>query len=151
MTEASYRRVVTGLDEAGRSCVLVDGPVVPVGDALGVVWRTGPPPVDNAPMADAATGDFSLARMQEGGTFFLVYEHPPHSDGFWHATDTLDYIVMLEGEVILELESGDVRLRAGDLLVDRGVLHRWRNETARVARTAIVNIAALPVDEGRTV
>lgn len=151
MTAASYRRVVTGLDGQGRSCVLVDGPVVPVGDALGVVWRTGAPPVDNSGTADAAAGDFGLARMQEGGTFFLVYEHPPRSDGFWHATDTIDYIVILDGEVVLELDSGDVRLGPGDLVVDRGIRHRWRNETDTVCRTAIVNVAALPVGAGRTV
>lgn len=151
MTQGSYRRVVTGLDAAGRSCVIVDGPVVPVGDALGVAWRTAAVPADNSGTQDAGQGSFDMDQMQAGGTFFLVCEHPPHSDGFWHATDTLDYIVILEGEVVLMVDTGEVRLGPGDLVVDRGIRHRWRNDSDAVCKSVIVTLPSLPVGAGRTV
>jgi quercetin dioxygenase-like cupin family protein len=70
---------------------------------------------------------------------------------FWHATDTIDYIVVLRGEVVLVLETGEVTARAGDFIVDRGVLHAWRNDGPETAALAVVNLPAHPVGKGRTV
>jgi len=49
------------------------------------------------------------------------------------------------------LETGEVTLRAGDLIVDRGVIHGWRNDAGVPAVYASVTIPAKPVGQGRTV
>ena len=72
-------------------------------------------------------------------------------EAFLHATDTIDYLVMIAGEVVLALETGEVTLRPGDLIVDRGVIHGWRNDGAVPAVFASVTIPAKPVGAGRTV
>ncbi|MBW8785305.1 MAG: cupin domain-containing protein, partial [Novosphingobium sp.] len=127
MSEAPTRRVVTGLDAQGRSCVLVDGPVLPAradgSRGVEIAWRTDTVPADNSAQADVAPVPFDFELMHGGGTVFLLNEYPPGMHTFWHATDTIDYIVVLEGAVVLMLETGEVRVKAGELIVDRGVNH----------------------------
>ncbi|MFA7603985.1 MAG: cupin domain-containing protein [Novosphingobium sp.] len=145
------RRVVTGLNAEGRSCVIIDGPVPRHAPAANIVWRNALP-ADNCGTADAAA-PYDMAMLHDGGVNFLLTELPPGLAGgaFMHATDTIDYLVMIGGEVVLALETGEVTLRAGDLIVDRGVIHGWRNDGAVPAVFASVTIPAHPVGEGRTV
>jgi mannose-6-phosphate isomerase-like protein (cupin superfamily) len=149
------RRVVTGLDANGRSCVLIDGEVPYPGDyGVGMVWRTPGLPADNSGHADAADRPFDFEVMHSGGSTFLVLEYPPGMGcdaPYWHATDTIDYLVVLSGEVVLTLEEGEVTCGAGTFIIDRGVVHAWRNEGQVPARMACVNLPAHPVGKGRTV
>ncbi|MDG2002062.1 MAG: cupin domain-containing protein [Novosphingobium sp.] len=149
------RRVVTGLNEQGKSCIIFDGVVPdPGGSGVGMIWRTDAIPADNAGNAEAADRPFDFEVMHSGGSAFLVVEYPPGmgQDGpMWHATDTIDYIVVLAGEVVLAVESDEVTLCAGDFFVDRGVVHAWRNDGDAPARIAVVNLPAEPVGKGRTV
>ncbi|PEQ11614.1 hypothetical protein B2G71_15935 [Novosphingobium sp. PC22D] len=146
------RRVVTGLDEAQRSCVIVDGPVhrFGAGDG-GYVWRTEAVPADNAGRADIAPVDFSYDLFHGGGTNFFYVEMAPGTASSVHATDTIDYITMIRGAVVLVLDTCEVLLRAGDLVVDRGVIHSWRNDGPDACAYAVVTVPAYPVGEGRTV
>lgn len=149
-----YRRIVTGLDPEGRSCVTIDAPLAVGGTAPGMAWCTATLPADNSGTQDCAPAAFGFDLMHAGGSLFMVVEYPPGmgSDGtFWHATDTLDYLVVLKGEVVLMLETGEVRAGAGDCIVDRGVVHAWRNDTDETAALAIVILPAHPVGKGRTV
>jgi uncharacterized cupin superfamily protein len=59
-----------------------------------------------------------------------------------HRTDTVDYAIMLEGEMVAIMDSGETVLRAGDVLVQRGTNHAWANRSGRPARIAFVLIAA---------
>jgi len=146
------RRVVTGINAEGKSCVIIDGPLQQLsGQGTDLVWRTEGLPADNSGTGDCPGGPMSLDMLQGPGSVFIVTEYAPGQQAFWHATDTIDYIIMLEGEVVLELESGSVRLKAGDVLVDRGVVHNWRNDTDKPARAAVVLVPAHPVGKGRTV
>lgn len=149
------RRVVTGLDAAGRSCVLFDGPVPdPGGSGVGLIWRTQGLPADNSGREDASDRPFDFAMMHSGGSDFLVLEYPPGMGGdglFWHATDTIDYVIVLSGEVVLLVEEGEVACGPGTFIVDRGVVHAWRNDGTEAARIAVVNLPAHPVGKGRTV
>lgn len=149
------RRVVTGLNAEGKSCIVIDGPVKDQGlGGANLVWRTGAIPADNSGMADIDDEPFGFGMMHAGGSTFMVLEYPPGmgcGEPYWHATDTIDYIVMLTGEVVLSVETGEVVLRAGDFFVDRGVIHAWRNEAAEPATFACVNLPAKPVGKGRTV
>lgn len=149
------RRVVTGLDDAGRSCAILDGAVPdPGGSGVGLIWRTPALPADNAGREDASDKPFDFAMMHCGGSDFLVLEYPPGmgvEEPFWHATDTIDYVVVLSGEVVLVVETGEVACGPGTFIVDRGVIHAWRNDRAEPARIAVVNLPAHPVGQGRTV
>jgi mannose-6-phosphate isomerase-like protein (cupin superfamily) len=147
----AFRRVITGLDAEGRSAVLLDGPVRPLGETGGFVWRTDASPADNSAQADYPEVTFDFDVMHGPGSLFMLHEFPIGGGDFWHATDTIEYLVMIEGEVVLQLETGEVRLGAGDCLVDRGVIHNWRNDGPAPARAAIIALPALPVGKGRTV
>jgi quercetin dioxygenase-like cupin family protein len=60
-----------------------------------------------------------------------------------HTTETIDFEVILHGEVILELDDGAERLlRAGDTVVQNGTRHRWRNPGAEPALMAVVMVGA---------
>lgn len=146
------RRVVTGLDAEGRSCFLIDGEVPRLGPAANLVWRTEAVPADNSGSADAAR-PYAMEMLHDGGTNFILTELPPRMAGgaFMHATDTIDYLVMISGEVVLAVQTGEVTLRAGDLIVDRGVIHGWRNDGDVPAVYASITIPAHPVGQGRTV
>lgn len=145
------RRVVTGLNAQGKSCVVLDGAVPRHGPAANLVWRNALP-ADNLGAADAAV-PYAMAHLHDGQANFILTELPPGPSGeaFMHATDTIDYLVMISGEVVLVVETGEVTLRPGDFVVDRGVVHGWRNDGAVPAVFASVTIPANPVGKGRTV
>lgn len=146
------RRVITGLDAAGKSAVIIDGPLKSLGGGGGnLVWRTEALPADNSGSEDCPGGTFGFDMMHSGGSMFMVMDFQPGSPSFWHATDTTEYIAMLSGEVVFETETGEVTLKAGDVLVDRGIVHSWRNDSGAPARATITILPAHPVGNGRTV
>jgi uncharacterized cupin superfamily protein len=57
-----------------------------------------------------------------------------------HRTQTVDYGIVLDGEVVLVLEDSETVLRAGDVVVQRGTSHRWENRSATPARVAFILI-----------
>ncbi len=113
------RRVITGLDADGRSCFLFDGP------SPMVVWQTDAALADNGTRHDAGGGTF---RFPDSGTLFCFSDFAPGRGTATHASDTLDYIVVVSGEVIFVTETGETLLRACNVLVDRGNMHNWRND-----------------------
>jgi mannose-6-phosphate isomerase-like protein (cupin superfamily) len=62
-----------------------------------------------------------------------------------HRTHTLDYCVVLSGEIYVVLDEGEVLLRAGDCLVQRGTRHAWSNRTEEPCIIAFVLVAAMPL------
>jgi len=152
MSDTPARRVVTGLDGEGRSCVVIDGPVQRITAGANLVWRNATIPADNSGNEDTG-GGFDPAHLHDGGVTFLLTEMPPGpgEQAFMHATDTIDYLAVLSGEITLVLETEEVVLRAGDLIVDRGVIHGWRNDGTEVAKMVSVNVPSHPVGKGRTI
>jgi hypothetical protein len=179
---ARVRRVVTGVDERGRSYVVSDGDAPNVfrsptvsGFGAAQVWTTPPGPVSNEGAADQAPGDAEIPMYPElGGTIFRVADFPPDDaydnagkDGlfadiggeearggathsgdrhFWfHKTDSIDFAVVLEGEIWLLLDEGECRLEAGDVIVQRGTAHSWSNRSGKPCRMAFLLLGALPV------
>jgi quercetin dioxygenase-like cupin family protein len=131
--------VVTGLDADGRSTVQIDGP------AANVIWRADDLPADNALAADQGGGRF---RFPTQGVEFVYADFAPGSGSPMHATDTLDLLVVVSGEVTFVTETGETLLRAGDVLVDRGVPHAWRNDGDAPCRIVNVLCPAHPVGKG---
>lgn len=145
------RRVLTGLDAAGKSAILVDEPLAHASGGAAMVWAAPALPVDNSVPAGGPAPAFSFDLLHSGGAAFMVMEYPADMGEFWHATDSTECIAMLSGEIVLMTETGEVTLRAGDVLVDRGVVHCWRNDSGAPARAAITLLPAHPVGKGRTV
>ncbi len=59
-----------------------------------------------------------------------------------HRTSTLDYVVVLQGEIVLVLDDSEVTLRPGDVVVQRGTDHAWENRASEPARMAFFHIDA---------
>jgi quercetin dioxygenase-like cupin family protein len=66
-----------------------------------------------------------------------------------HVTQSMDYGIVFEGEVKMELDNGaSVRLKKGDVLVQRGTIHAWHNQTDQICRLAFVMVYAEKVQMG---
>jgi mannose-6-phosphate isomerase-like protein (cupin superfamily) len=147
----SRRRVVTGLNDAGQSAVIIDGPVPVLADiSAALVWQSKCQPADNSGTADTAE-PYTVEMLHNPGSTFAICTFPPNSPAHMHATDTIDYLVILSGQVTLVTEKGEADLGPGDFVVDRGVVHGWRNPHEEPCVAVAVNIPAAPVGAGRTV
>lgn len=151
MTLRTYRRIVTGLNAAGESCAIIDGPVPKDPCNTSLIWRTETLPADNSGTDDPWM-PFSHELLTCPGSRFILAQMPPGATGetFMHATNTIDYLAVMEGEVVLVLESGEVRLTTGDLIVDRGVVHGWRNDGDVPAAFISIMLPAHPVGAGES-
>ena len=95
-------------------------------------------PVNNAPSDDARQRSGLVKRDEDphmnfigsgGGSVIRIIEWEPDHSRFTHRTETLDYIVILSGEIDLEVDDGKTTtLKAGDVLVQRGGMHTWVNK-----------------------
>jgi len=153
------RRVVTGHDAAGRSIVIDDG-LPPqdhpmqgsgVGADFVEIWGT-PEPVPvltSLPSSEPTARPFTI--MPKSGHLLRIIDiYPPHMGGrrtVMHRTRTLDYAVVIEGEIVLVLDDSEVVLGPGEVVVQRGTDHAWENRGASVARIAFFHIAAEFSDE----
>jgi mannose-6-phosphate isomerase-like protein (cupin superfamily) len=131
------RRVVTAHDEKGVAIILSDQkvalPPFPGADAKGaVVWTTGSIPADNV---DDVKGDGRDAGMSlKCGSVLRVTEFGPGFASPMHRTLSIDYVVVVSGELEMELDSGEVvRLEPGEIVIQRGGKHVWRNPSPNIA------------------
>ena len=74
------------------------------------------------------------------GTTLRINEMPPGASSPMHRTQTVDYGIVLDGEVVLVLDDSETVLRAGDVVVQRGTSHRWENRSEAPARVAFILI-----------
>jgi quercetin dioxygenase-like cupin family protein len=142
--EFSARRVVTGHDADGKAVILSDGPPPRTirSNGFGVatwLWLDGAPAtVDDG--GDEPGDGFSLepppggcsvriirfpGTGEGGGDWIRVESEDPERPGM-HATDTLDFMTVLEGRIVLGLDDGEHELGPGDVVIQRGNAHRWR-------------------------
>jgi quercetin dioxygenase-like cupin family protein len=147
----NFRRVVTGHDTNGRAVVLIDEIVKHQvssrpGATACVVWTSEGFPVDNN--GDADDGLRRTGTTLPNGTVFRLLELAPGAGPRNHRTDSIDYAVVLSGEIDMELDDTTVHLKAGDVLVQRGTIHNWVNRGTEPCVIAFVLIAANPVTAG---
>jgi hypothetical protein len=157
------RRVVTGHTPDGRAVVVSDDPLdlFPIGEhgsGANRVWARDDPA--NFP-DDGTAPDVAKSFPPIGGCACSVMELAPEGDDFhnfvstalaeWadpnepgmHRTATLDYDIVLEGVVGLELDDGaEVVLHPGDIVVQNGTRHRWHNRGTTLARVVSVTVGA---------
>ncbi len=151
------RRVVTGHDADGKAKVLIDGAATneKAGSAAGqystLMWATDSMPCDMPVGEDIA----DMGALQLGtyppvnGTRFMIAEYPPGNTPRMRRTETIDYIIVLEGEIDMELDDGEwVTIRQGDVMIQRGTYHAWRNSSDKPCRMAFVLIDAKPLGIG---
>ncbi len=145
------RRVITGHDGNGKANVLIDDVSKNVftgrpGATACNVWTTEGFPANNDAAADA--GARQVGTTLANGTIFRVIEFAPGVAARNHRTDSIDYIVVISGEIDMELDDSVVHLRAGDVMVQRGTIHNWVNRGTAPCVLAVVLIAAKSVEAG---
>ena len=130
------------------------------------VWRTeaAPAPVGTA---DSIGEHKGILPPQHGGSILRIIDFPPEAadpaerrrqiqatfNGMFadaqhdrregahpgmHRTDTVDYAILLEGEIWAMMDEGETLMRAGDVLIQRGTNHAWANRSTKTARIAFV-------------
>ena len=145
------RRVVTGHDANGRAVVKIDQVSKNLvsarpGSTACVVWTTESFPVDNT--GDADEGMRKVGTTLNNGTVFRVVEFAPGVAPRVHRTDSIDYAVVLSGEIDMELDDSVVHLKAGNVLVQRGTIHNWVNRSTAPCVIGFILIDAKPVEVG---
>ena len=155
------RRLVTGVDADGRSTIVLEdegrwakaGHGVPTYVATDL-WRTTTTPADNtAELHDPMATDAQLSvGPTESGTVFRTLELPPDADWrldadgnetkplAFHTTRSIDYAIVLSGEIYAVLDDTEVLMRTGDVLVQRGTAHAWSNRSTASCLMAFVLI-----------
>jgi mannose-6-phosphate isomerase-like protein (cupin superfamily) len=144
------------------------------GLALTDLWETTSAPADNDGHGDAAARPVHL-EPPKNGTLFRIVEFPPDasrpqssdgregfaaigaahaqdkrsSDPMMHKTSTVDYIVVLKGEIYAVLEKGETLLRPGDVFVQRGTNHSWSVRGSEPCIIAVVLVNAKPLPAGK--
>ncbi|HEX8466372.1 MAG TPA: cupin domain-containing protein [Allosphingosinicella sp.] len=94
------------------------------------------PPDDGA--VAALPREAVRALFEAIGAGHALAENPPHP--LMHRTETVDYAIVLEGELVLVLDESETKVRAGDVVVQRGTSHAWANRSSANARIAFVLI-----------
>jgi quercetin dioxygenase-like cupin family protein len=145
------RRIVTGHDATGRAIVRIDEIVENPREGrpsarVHPVWTTEGFPVNNDGSEDA--GQRQTGTTLENGTVFRVIEFHPGVTPRNHRTDSIDYAVVISGEIDMQLDDAAVHLKAGDVLVQRGTIHNWVNSGTAPCVIAFVLIAAKSVAAG---
>ena len=136
------RRVVTGHDANGKAIVLIDD-VTPAtsarpGTQASVVWTTQGFPVNNDTSED--TSGNATGTTLAGGTVFRIVEFGPGNTPRNHRTDSIDYAVVMSGEIDMEMD--------GYVVVQRGTVHNWINSGTEPCVIAFSLIDAKSVEAG---
>jgi mannose-6-phosphate isomerase-like protein (cupin superfamily) len=147
----SVRRIVTGIDAHGQAVFVSDGPPprlieAPTGTAVADLWNLFAPPTDPSDGGDPPAGPFEL-EPKPGGLWWRLIRMPlpdsslpreqqflaPSNDNRFskeergmHRTDSVDLMLVVDGRIELEVDHGVRELGAGDCVVQRGTMHRWR-------------------------
>ena len=172
MAKQPVRRLVTGHDGDGEGVVLFDGPAPNVrqrtsGVVSTMLWHTETTPADFSG-EDWSLGDFPVA-PSDGGAIFRVVDFPPESEApeieneavlaemgldpeqntgrenthhSMHTTRSVDFAVVISGEIDMILDAGEVHLEAGDTFVQQGTAHGYINRGSEPCRIAFVLIDA---------
>jgi quercetin dioxygenase-like cupin family protein len=140
------QRVVTGHNELGRAVFksedVTPTRMIPSGDAsFLLVWTTESVPADNNDETDGRLREAGLTLNQ--GSVIRIVDMLPGKESPMHRTNSIDYGIVLQGEIELELEDGAKRtVRQGGIIIQRGTNHLWRNTTDQVTRIAFILIEA---------
>jgi quercetin dioxygenase-like cupin family protein len=145
------RRVITGHDNSGKAIVKIDEIVNDLkvgrpGAMVAPIWTTEGFPVNNDGHDDAATRQ--VGTTLAGGTILRVVEFSPGVQARNHRTDSIDYAIIMSGEIDMEMDGTMIHLKVGDVLVQRGTIHNWINNGTSPCVIVFALIDAKPVTAG---
>ena len=156
----AVQRVVTGHDANGRAVFksedITPTKLIATGDAsFLLLWTTQTVPADNNDETDGRSRD--VGTTLTGGSAFRIVDMLPGQQSPMHRTNSIDYGIVMKGEIELELEDGRKKtIREGGVIIQRGTNHLWRNTTNEVCRIAFILIEApaylhlgVPLDEAK--
>ena len=147
------RRVVTGWNEASEPTILFEGEPPTTFD-FGVagsaeIWTTETVPADFRQTSDPTAGDFAV-EPPIGGSIFRIASYRPGAAVDVHSTETVDYIIVISGELTMIFEDRELVLRAGDVVVQQATPHGWANRGDEPCVVAAILLTAKGAsDEGR--
>lgn len=142
----AVQRVVTGHDRDGRAIFKSEEVeptrMIPTGDAsFLLIWTTESVPADNNDETDGREREAGLTINQ--GSVVRIVDMLPGKQSPMHRTNSIDYGIVLKGEIELELDDGAKRtVREGGIIIQRGTNHLWRNTTDQPCRIAFILIEA---------
>jgi len=121
------RLLITGVDAAGKSCVLRQDDVtmnsIGPGFAMGIPYTTTESPLPARPQGNAELIDQSL---EPGYVRWIIVDYEPNAQTPVHHTDTFDLETVINGSIDLILDDGTHHLETGDMVVMTGVDHAWK-------------------------
>ena len=152
------RRFVTGHDADHLAKVLMQGPATNAkypspGTVSTLIWSTDRTPADIAvgeEIEDLGARIIGTAPPANGSRFAVI-DFPPGNEARMHRTETIDYVLVLEGEIEMDMDGSTVKMKAGDVMVQRGTNHAWANRSSKRARLAFVLIDAVPLGIGQPI
>jgi mannose-6-phosphate isomerase-like protein (cupin superfamily) len=166
----STRRIVTGHDARGKAIVVLDAPLQAKqrsagGNGMTMLWATTEFPVDMSGASDRSLNHAGVPPVANGTVFRIVdfAPAPPHAapvdhhqilvsmgidpatQGYarhanTHRTRTIDYALVLDGEIDMLLDDSEIHVQAGDVLVQQGTNHAWVNNGSKPCRIAFILI-----------
>lgn len=147
------RRIVTGWNDAGDPAVLFDGEApgrFDFGQASSIeIWSTAAVPADVRRIDDPTLGGFRV-EPPLGGTVCRIASYRPGASVEVHSTQTLDYIIVISGELTMLFEDREYVLGPGDSVVQQATPHGWANRgDVDCVVVAVLITAEGASDEGR--
>ena len=143
------RRVVTGHTKDGEAIFISDNNydtiTIPSGDAaMATIWTTATVPADCNDETDGRERD--AGTTLKGGSVIRIVDMLPNASSPMHRTNSIDYGIIISGTIELELENSIFKtLTAGDIIVQRGTIHKWRNPSnEKMCRIVFVLTEAKP-------
>jgi quercetin dioxygenase-like cupin family protein len=136
------RRIVTGHNAEGKAVVKWDSDIESMSGREGFshvpIWATDqlPPRINEEDPAE-----WEIGTTIENGSVFRVIQYDPGVAERWHVTDSIDFAVIISGEIDMQLDEGEVHLKAGDTLVQRATVHNWVNRGSEPCIIAFILIA----------
>jgi naringenin degradation protein FdeH len=166
----STRRIVTGHDAKGKAIVVLDAPLQAKqrsagGNGMTMLWATTEFPVDMSGSSDRSLNHTGVPPVTNGTVFRIVDFAPaapqatpvdhhqilvsmgidPATQGYarhanTHRTRTIDYALVLDGEIDMLLDDSEIHVKSGDVLVQQGTNHAWVNNGSKPCRIAFILI-----------
>lgn len=165
---AEGKSIIVSDEPSPHALAMVEDPAF----GLTNLWVTNSTPAENSTTGDAAACKVVLA-PPKNGSIFRVVEFPPDmalapkmdrakvfeamsASGTMdkhegrhpgmHKTNTVDYAIVISGEIYAMMDEGETLMRAGDCLVQRGTNHAWSNRSDKPCLIAFILIDALPLN-----
>lgn len=142
------RRIVVANNTSGKSVVISDDEATnysfPGARKSTLIWATKEVPADFSDYEDSGNWELNVPPPLGGTIFRLIESAPGATYPALHRTDTIDYVVCVRGQITMDLDDSTVVMKAGDVMVQLGTNHGWRNETNEPALVAFVLIDGKP-------